>query len=287
MNRSPLLWARLWKKRVIALVHSGCMPEFIQRWRRFATHVLSLTDLVLVPHEFLQKRLTSLGVRIDDTIPNFIDVERYRYRERSVILPRFLYLRGMYAYYNPEMAIRAFSLVQRKYPDASLTMAGEGAKESVTCQNLVRHLGVRNVSFVGLVSKEEIPKLADQHDIHLHTSKVENMPVTILMWACGLPIVGTNVGGMPYLVRDGIDAILVRSEDHEAMAHVCLDLLSNSELCRRLSRNGRARAEAFTWQSIKPLWEKALLLSVSSDGMRSNQNGSQCTLDNGGARRRK
>jgi L-malate glycosyltransferase len=88
------------------------------------------------------------------------------------------------------------------------------------------------------------------------------MPVTIIeMWACGLPVVGTDVGGMPYLVRHGVDGILVKSEDHRAMAVACLDLLSNHALAAMLSRNGRAHAEELTWEKIKPMWEGALLLS--------------------------
>jgi glycosyltransferase involved in cell wall biosynthesis len=167
----------------------------------------------------------------------------------------------MHPFYNAPMALRAFALIQRNYPDAKLTMAGPEDTDSDYCRSLVRSLKLRNVHFVGIVPNEQIPYLADKHDIHLHTNRVENMPVSIIeMWACGLPIVGTNVGGMPYLVRNRIDGILVKSEDYHAMADACLELFSNSELAKTLSRNGRARAEELTWESIKPSWEKTLLL---------------------------
>src|SRR5438445_6491564 len=213
-----ILYARLWRKRVVALIHNGRLAEFIRRWPRWTSLVLSQADLVLVPHRFLQEQLTGLGLRIDGAIPNFVDLKRYTFRERSILAPRFLYLRGMYPYYNPEMAIRAFGIIQHRYPESLLTMAGEEGKESARCRALVRDLNLRNVQFVGLVPKEQIPVLADKHDIYLHTNRVENMPVTIIeMWACGLPIVGTDVGGMPYLVRNRIDGILVKSEDHQSM----------------------------------------------------------------------
>jgi glycosyltransferase involved in cell wall biosynthesis len=108
---------------------------------------------------------------------------------------------------------------------------------------------------MGLVRREEIPRLAMQHDIHLHTNRVDNMPVSVLeMWACGLPIVGTRVGGVPYLIRDRHDGLLVPSEDYQAMAAACLELLTNAELARTLSRNGRARAEALTWEQVQSSW---------------------------------
>src|SRR5262249_20622300 len=116
-----------------------------------------------------------------------------------------------------------------------------------------------NVHFLGLVPKAEIPELADKHDIYLHTNRVDNMPITVIeMWACGLPIVGTNVGGMPYLIRNTEDGILVESENYRAMADACFELLSNRDLATTLSRKGRARATEFTWDCVKPLWEKAL-----------------------------
>lgn len=260
-----ILYARLWKKHLVVLVHNGQVNEFIRRWSRWVGLVFSQVGRVVVPHRFLQEQLTGLGFRIDATIPNFINLERYRFRERTVLTPRFLYLRGMHSYYNPEMAIRAFGLIQKEYPDALLTMAGPEGSESVVCRRLVQDLKLRNVHFVGLVPKEQIAKLADQHDIHLHTNRVENMPVTIIeMWACGLPIVGTESGGMPYLVRNGIDGILVKSEDYPNMAQACLELLADSEIAATLSRNGRNRAEQLTWESIKPAWEKALLLNAKS-----------------------
>lgn len=260
-----IVYGYLWKRRVVVIVRSGCMPEFVMRWPRWASAVLSRSNLVLVPHGFLRERLSALGVRIDGIIPNFIQLENYKFRERSVLLPRFLYLRRMHPHYNPAMALRAFAIIQRSYPDASLTMAGPEDEDSQYCKVLVRELNLRNVHFAGVVPKEEIPALADKHDIHLHTNRVENMPVTIIeMWACGLPIIGTNVGGMPYLIRNRLDGVLVDSEDYKAMAAACLDILSDSELAKTLSSNGRARAQALTWENVRTDWQSALFLDHDS-----------------------
>src|SRR5258706_8131301 len=132
-----IIIARLWKRRTVVLVHNGRMDQFVLHWPRWTKAVLSCADLVVVPHAFLHRQLSTLGVRVDMNIPNFIELKRYRFRERSILAPRFLYLRGMYPYYNPQMAIRTFSLVQDKYQDARLTMAGGEGKENAICQRLV------------------------------------------------------------------------------------------------------------------------------------------------------
>jgi L-malate glycosyltransferase len=255
-----ILAAWWWRKRSIAFLHHGGMPAFVQRWRRWSQWILSLPDVVLVPHDFLAQTLTTLGLRIDGVLPNFVDLTLFPFRERGVLAPRLLYLRGMGSYYNPEMAIQALAVIQRHYPDASLTMVGPEGQHSALCRDLVRTLHVHHVHFMGQVPHEEIPRLAARHDIHLHTNRIDNMPVSIIeMWACGLPIVGTRVGGMAYLVRDRHDGLLVPSEDYQAMATACLELLANAGLARTLSRNGRARAEALTWEQVQPLWLNVLL----------------------------
>ena len=258
-----VLYGRLWRKRVVAMVRGGWMEEFIERWPRWTRYVLSKPHLVLTPHGFLKDRLSALGLRVDGSIPNFIDVDNYDFRLRSHLAPRLLYLRGTHAIYNPEMTLKAFSLVQRNYPDACLTIAGRDAGTSEGCRKLARDLNLRNVSFVGLVPKSEIPKLAESHDIYIQTNRVENMPVSVIeMWASGLPVVATNVGGTRYLIRDGEDGILVPSDDHNAMAEACLRLLGNPELAMKLSSNGRARGEALTWEAVAPAWQEALFPSA-------------------------
>ncbi len=254
-----ILYSSFFKKRVVAFLHSGLMPDFVQRWPKWVHWVLSRPDLVLVPNGYLQDKLAAQGLRIDGAIPNFINLEQYYFKKRSSLKPRFLWVRGFWSIYNPEMAIRAFALIQKKIPQASLTMAGREGDCSKKCRNLVRELALQNVEFVGLLPKKEFLALANQHDIHLHTNRVDNMPVSIIeMWASGLPIVGTNVGGMPYLIRQGIEGILVESEDFKAMAQSCFQLLGDSDFASRLSCNGRKRVQELTWECIQPLWVRAL-----------------------------
>jgi len=260
-----LLWGRFWRKHVVAFLHNGSMPDFVKLFPRWTRFVLLKPNLVLVPHQYLKAELGALGIRIDRTIQNFIQLENYRYRERVILAPRFLYLRGTHSEYNAPMALRVFALIQKAHPDAHLTMAGKDGEDYSYCRSLVKELRLRNVQFVGIVPKQDITAVADKHDIYINTSRVDNMPVTVIeMWACGLAIVATNVGGIPHLIRDGVDGILVNSEDSKGMANACLRLLADSTLAKSLSRNGRARAEQLSWENVKPIWEAALNL-VSSN----------------------
>jgi glycosyltransferase involved in cell wall biosynthesis len=112
---------------------------------------------------------------------------------------------------------------------------------------------------LGTVSKKDIPELMNAHDIYIQTNRVDNMPVSLLeAWASGLSVIATNVGGIPYLIQDGVNGILVESEDYEAMARRCLGLLNDPEKARSMAKNGRLRAQELTWKNVSSAWKKVL-----------------------------
>ena len=93
-------------------------------------------------------------------------------------------------------------------------------------------------------------------DIFLNTTNIDNTPVTILeALACGLCIVSTNVGGIPYLLEDECDALLVPPDNAEAMALAVRKILTMPDLAKHLSQNARKKAERFDWRKIIPQWE--------------------------------
>lgn len=256
-----ILYAWLCRKRTVAILRSGRLPAFVKRHPRWARWILSKPDLVVTPSSFLRESLSALGLRIDGIIPNFIELEKYPYRPRSKLEPRFLYLRGMHPQYNPEMTLRAFALIQQQVPEAQLTFAGGEFTFGDHFRALAKQLNLRNVAFPGLVSKEEVQRLMNEHDVYIQSNREENMPISVIeAWASGLPVLSTNVGGITHMVRDREDALLVPSEDHAALAQTALELLANPGLVTRLTTNGRVRALELTWERVAPSWSKALAL---------------------------
>jgi glycosyltransferase involved in cell wall biosynthesis len=87
--------------------------------------------------------------------------------------------------------------------------------------------------------------------------------------ASGVPIVSTNVGGIPYLVRDGETALLVPAGDPDAMARATTQLLGDVELYRRLRAGGLNAAQAYTWERVRvrlfDVYERALSALVPEE----------------------
>jgi glycosyltransferase involved in cell wall biosynthesis len=124
----------------------------------------------------------------------------------------------------------------------------------ITTKAFADQLGVK-VNFTGKLSKEDWCRLAIDNDIFINTTHFDNMPVSVMeAMALGLPLVSTNVGGIPYLVSNNENAILVNDNDVEQMTTSILDLISDKEKAFNMSQNGRRLIEQIDWDIVKQKW---------------------------------
>jgi glycosyltransferase involved in cell wall biosynthesis len=83
----------------------------------------------------------------------------------------------------------------------------------------------------------------------------DNMPLSLLeCFAAGLPVVASDAGGVPNMVRDQVNGLLFVPDDHQAMAACALRLLEEPGLASRLAANARAQCGRYTWPVIGPQW---------------------------------
>jgi len=145
------------------------------------------------------------------------------------------------------------------FPNIHLTMVGpdKGDGSLQATQKVTEELGLNgHIAFPGGVPKASVPDWLDKSDIFINTTNVDNTPVSVLeAMACGLCVVSTNVGGIPYLLEHEKDALLVPPDDPKAMAEAVRRILIEPELAEHLSLNARQKAEKFDWQTVLPQWE--------------------------------
>jgi L-malate glycosyltransferase len=121
--------------------------------------------------------------------------------------------------YGIDVLLRAVAMLVRAGHDVELTLPGEGP-ETGKLRKLSRSLGIEAiVSFPGLLSRTAIPDLIASHHVVANPSRREGFGLALLEAAAvGRPVVATNVGGIPEIVRDGVTGILVPPENAEALA---------------------------------------------------------------------
>jgi glycosyltransferase involved in cell wall biosynthesis len=164
-----------------------------------------------------------------------------------------LVARNLEPIYDNATALRAFALVRAVHPLASLVIAGSGPQRA-ELEALARELGVADgVTFTGRVDNHAMAQLYRNADMMLNCSLVDNMPNSVLeSLACGVPVVSTNVGGVPYLVEDGRTALLVPAAAPAQMAQAVLRLCAEPALAASLREAGLRQVQQYTWHNVRP-----------------------------------
>ncbi|HEY0376143.1 MAG TPA: glycosyltransferase family 4 protein [Pyrinomonadaceae bacterium] len=248
-----LLVARLYGKKTVLNYHSGQAEDHLRRWGRTAIPTMRRADRIVVPSRFLVDIFARFGLEAR-AVFNHVETERFSFRERKPLRPVFLSNRNLEPLYNVGCVLRAFALVQRRYTDARLTVAGDGSQRE-ELEKLARALGLRHTKFLGLVAPEEMPRLYDEADVYLNGSEVDNMPLSILeAFAAGLPVVTTGAGGIPHVVTDGETGLVVPVGDDEALAQSAVRLLGDEGLATGIANRARAECRRYSWPAVRGEW---------------------------------
>jgi len=249
-----LVVAKLYRKKAVLNYRSGEADDHLCRWR-VSRMTMGLADEVVVPSGYLVEVFARRGLRARG-IYNIVELERFRFRLRQPLRPVFLTSRLLEPLYNVPCVLRAFSLVQRRYPEARLTVAADGWMRK-ELEQLADDLGLRNALFIGRVPFAKMPDLYDSADVYLTATDIDNMPGSITeCMAAGVNVVTTDAGGIPYIMTNEETGLLVRRGDHQALAAAAIRLLEDNELASRLALNARQSCKRFTWPEVRDEWLK-------------------------------
>ncbi|MGD8458671.1 MAG: glycosyltransferase family 4 protein [Anaerolineales bacterium] len=245
-------------KPFILTLHGGNLPLFATHWPNRVSRLMQSANIVTTPSHYLLETIPSInnGTHL---IPNHIDVGSHTFKMREVPQPYIIWLRAFHSIYNPTIAPRVLAQLMFDFPNARLIMVGLDKGDGSLQQTIkvAETLGVaEKIDLPGGIPKNDVPNWLAKGDIFINTTNIDNTPISVLeALACGLCVVSTNVGGIPYLLEDEHDALLVPPDDPLAMAEAVRRILTESGLAQRLSSNARRKAEQFDWKVIMPQWE--------------------------------
>jgi L-malate glycosyltransferase len=251
--------ARLLKIKYIPILHGGDLPNRLQNNSKLSELIFKNACVNIAPSNYLKHHFTLKGFQNIEVIPNSIELEKYEFKKRENLKPNLLWVRSFAKIYNPKMAIDVLYLLQKKYPEASLTMVGPEKDGSlVETIKYANKVGVK-VNFMGKLSLIEWTKLAQNCDIFINTTHFDNTPVSIIeAMALGLPVVSTNVGGIPFLLNNTENAILVNDNNVLEMVNGIQKLLIENDFSIKIQQNAYQLIQNFNWNSVFLIWKKIL-----------------------------
>lgn len=248
-----ILVAKLLGKPITMVYRGGSFASFAARLPWVVLPLLRRVDQLVVPSGFLHREFEHHGLK-HRIIPNVIEVDGWPYRRRVRLEPKMLWVRRLRSLYNPWMAIEVLQRVQQRYPGATLRVVGEGDMEKEMRQRIAAE-GVRGVVLVGHLPLEKVREEFREADIFINTTDVDNQPRSVMeAMASGLPVVSTNVGGVPFLIEDRVHGILVPPRDPDAMAAAVLELLADPSVGLTLADNAIDLMRSCSWDSSRYRW---------------------------------
>ena len=241
---------------VVVNYRGGLAAGFLERSARSVLATLAGTRLV-VPTGFLQCVFRKHGVE-SEIIPNVVDVERFRPAEprgTATDAPHVVIARNLETIYGIDLGLRALALVAGRHPRLSASIAGSGPERG-RLEALCSELGLaERVRFTGRLEVAEMAALYGQADLVLNPSRADNTPNSILeALACGVPVVTTSVGGIPYLVQHRETAWLAEPESPESLAAGIDAVLGDPALRAELVANGLELARSCAWPAVRDRW---------------------------------
>lgn len=248
-----ILIGRLYGKKLILNYHSGEAEDHLTRWRRLVIPIIRLVDEIAVPSSYLVEVFSKFGLSAKP-ISNLIDMDKFCFRERHPLRSIFLSNRNFEVHYGVDRVLRAFAIIQQRIPQAQLIIAGDGPERDAL-RRLARELKLRNIRFVGRVEPERITELYDSADVFLNGSEIDNQPLSILeAFACGLPVVTTNAGGIAGMVHNGITGLLVPKGAADQLAASALRLFEDPDLARRVVSGAYQESLKYQWENLGEQW---------------------------------
>ena len=239
----------------IPILRGGNLPSRLVKSQRLCSSLFNGAKAIVAPSKYLMESFRNFGSTNLTFIPNTIEIEKYPFQIRNEIKPKLLWVRSFAEIYNPMLALEIVKKLIDNDINASLCMVGPEKDGSLLkCRSEVEKLNLP-VTFTDKLEKRDWIELSRDYDIFMNTTNFDNTPVSVIeAMALGIPIVSTDVGGMPYLIVNNETGILVPPKNGDVFVEAIVRLLKDPSLVESLSRSARSQAEAFDWQNVKNNW---------------------------------
>jgi glycosyltransferase involved in cell wall biosynthesis len=246
---------RLLKLKYIPILHGGNLPFRLKSNPKICNMIFNHSYHNVSPSHYLLEKFKEQGFNNLIYIPNGIEIENYPFKERKKASANLLWVRSFDKIYNPLMAVEVFYTIKKKYTEATLCMVGPEKDGSLlSAKQKAKDLKLE-VLFTGKLSKQDWVNLSKEYTVFINTTHFDNMPISVVeAMSLGLAVVSTNVGGIPYLLENKKEGLLVQDNNVDEMVSAIEKIIENPDLFLNLTSHARTKAESFDWESVKHDW---------------------------------
>ncbi|NNT72595.1 glycosyltransferase family 4 protein [Flavobacterium sp. IMCC34852] len=251
---------RMLKVKYIPKLHGGDLPSRIERSKFFSNLIFNNAFINIAPSYYLYEAFKNNGYTNLKYIPNTIELQLYPESVKTFEVPSILWVRSFAKIYNPIMAVKVFINLKKIYPEATLCMIGPKKDDSFEKTKRFAQKHKVEVTFTGKLSKEDWIAKSKDYNVFINTTHFDNTPISVIeAMALGLPVVSTNVGGIPYLLKHESNALLVSDDDTDEMTQQVNRLFTEQNLVQSITKNAKETVQSFDWEIVKKEWIDLLI----------------------------
>lgn len=252
--------------KVISTIHGGFIPQSYKSKlvdRFLLNTIFNISEKITCPSLFVYGHLSVLNTNVKNKgiiLPNFIDLNEYEFKNREG--NDIFWMRGFHDIYNPILALDTLKRIHERGFKVKLNMAGPDMGLLNEVVNYADKLGLSNfVVFHGVITTNEKNLIANSCFAYLNTTKIDNAPVSFVeMMALGLPIVSTSVGGIKYLVKNRVNALLSDSQNSDELADLLIEIKTRKSLKDLITVRNKELSLQFSKENVLSIWKKILVL---------------------------
>jgi glycosyltransferase involved in cell wall biosynthesis len=246
-------------------LQSGDSEEYIYNklgWFGFLYNwVYNKKAKYLVLSKYLSERAVSHGVPKKNItiIPNGVDTKLFSPQKKVLPYHNILSV-GRLVYKNgTDVLIKAFAVIKKKYSDSTLTICGMGEGQ-YELSKLANRLGVSDsVVFTGNVDYGALPVYYGNASVFVRPSRSEGFGNSFVeAMACGVPIIGTRVGGIPDFLVNNETGLFCKTNNPQHLAGQMIRLLEDRDLYTKIKHQGEDLVKHYDWSVITKKYVKAL-----------------------------
>jgi len=245
-------------KKIILTLRGGKLPDFYKQKSKRFKKVLKRATIIQTPSKYLLTFFKEEGIEMN-YLPNPIHLKKFSYKPNPKPL-HLLWVRAFTTIYNPDIPVKLVAALKKEFPTIKLVMIGPDKGLQPKIEALIKEQNLENnIEIIGPVPNEKLPYYYHKHTVFLNTTSYESFGTAVMeAAACGIPIVSTSVGEIPYLWNHSKNILLTKSITAEAFVAPVTQLLKSTSLCKDLSKNAREVAIIFDWHKVLQQWDKIL-----------------------------
>lgn len=205
---------------------------------------LKNADLILSTSMDMAKEASKYSSKEIEITPFGVDTDFFKPKSNKVQYEKLTIgiVKSLEYIYGIDILIQVFAILKKRYSYLQLQITGDGSQRS-KLEELCIKMGLdQSVKFTGRKKAKDLVQSYQNIDIAVFPSRVESFGVAIAeASACGVPVVASNVGGIPEVVEDNVTGKLCRSESINDFVDSLDELIKDPELRQKMGEKGRLK----------------------------------------------